>query len=90
MLPNGEPLFGEVAEWFKAQSWKDCIRETVSRVRISPSPPFKSPLNAGFFILRYIQKTGLNPVFNFKRFVLNKHQRLPRVYMPKKRIKQTG
>ena len=43
--------FGEVAERFKAQSWKDCIRETVSRVRISPSPPvllLKSPTSLLF------------------------------------------
>ena len=30
---------GEVAEWLKALAWKACIRETVSRVRIPPSPP---------------------------------------------------
>ena len=31
--------FGEVAEWLKALAWKACIRETVSWVRIPPSPP---------------------------------------------------
>ena len=42
--------FGEVAERFKAQSWKDCIRETVSRVRISPSPfEFKKHPKGCFF-----------------------------------------
>ena len=30
---------GEVAEWLKAHAWKACIRETVSWVRIPPSPP---------------------------------------------------
>src|SRR5580704_11641349 len=30
---------GEVAEWLKALAWKACIRETVSWVRIPPSPP---------------------------------------------------
>ena len=35
------PFFrsGEVAEWLKAHAWKACIRETVSWVRIPPSPP---------------------------------------------------
>ena len=33
---------GEVAEWLKAHAWKACGRESVSRVRISPSPPFIS------------------------------------------------
>jgi hypothetical protein len=28
-----------VSEWFKEHAWNACIRETVSRVRISPSPP---------------------------------------------------
>ena len=32
-------LLGEVAEWLKAHAWKACIRETVSWVRIPPSPP---------------------------------------------------
>ena len=31
---------GGVAEWLKAHAWKVCIRETVSRVRIPPPPPF--------------------------------------------------
>ena len=30
---------GDVSEWLKEHAWKVCIRETVSRVRISPSPP---------------------------------------------------
>lgn len=30
---------GEVSEWLKEHAWKVCIQETVSRVRISPSPP---------------------------------------------------
>src|SRR5687768_5343455 len=32
-------LYGDVSEWLKEHAWKVCIRETVSRVRISPSPP---------------------------------------------------
>jgi hypothetical protein len=32
-------LYGEVREWFNRQSWKDCVRETVPRVRIPSSPP---------------------------------------------------
>ena len=31
---------GEVSEWLKEHAWKACIRETVSRVRIPPSPFF--------------------------------------------------
>ncbi len=34
---------GEVAEWFKTHAWKACIEETLSRVRIPPSPPLKKP-----------------------------------------------
>ncbi len=30
---------GEVSEWFKEHAWKACVRETVPRVRIPPSPP---------------------------------------------------
>src|SRR5262245_56448376 len=30
---------GEVAEWLKAHAWNACIRESVSWVRIPPSPP---------------------------------------------------
>ena len=29
---------GEVSEWLKEHAWKVCIWETVSRVRIPPSP----------------------------------------------------
>ncbi len=32
------PLLGEVSEWLKEHAWKVCIPETVSRVRIPPSP----------------------------------------------------
>ena len=31
---------GGVAEWLKAHAWKVCMRETVSRVRIPPPPPY--------------------------------------------------
>ncbi len=36
---------GEVSERLKEHAWKVCIRETVSRVRIPPSPPdpYKAP-----------------------------------------------
>ena len=30
---------GEVSEWLKEHAWKACVRETVPRVRIPPSPP---------------------------------------------------
>ena len=29
---------GRVAEWFKAQAWKACVRESVPWVRIPPRP----------------------------------------------------
>jgi hypothetical protein len=32
-------LRGEVSEWLKEQRWKRCVRVTVPRVRIPPSPP---------------------------------------------------
>ena len=32
---------GEMAEWLKAHAWKACIGETLSRVRIPVSPPFR-------------------------------------------------
>ena len=38
-----ENISGQVAEWLKAHAWKVCIRETVSRVRIPPCPPFLFP-----------------------------------------------
>src|SRR3954466_6938899 len=31
---------GEVAEWLKAHAWKACLGETLTRVRIPPSPPY--------------------------------------------------
>jgi hypothetical protein len=33
---------GEVAEWLKAHAWKACLGETLTRVRIPPSPPYLS------------------------------------------------
>ncbi len=41
--------FGEVSEWLKEHAWKACVRVTVPRVRIPPSPPerqrsFSTPL----------------------------------------------
>ncbi len=34
--------YGEVSEWLKEHAWKVCIRESVSRVRIPPSPPYST------------------------------------------------
>ena len=28
-----------MSEWLKEHAWKACVRETVPRVRIPPSPP---------------------------------------------------
>ena len=33
---------GEMAEWFKAQHWKCCLEETLTRVRIPLSPNIKT------------------------------------------------
>ena len=32
---------GEVAERLKAHAWKACLGETLTRVRIPPSPPLE-------------------------------------------------
>ncbi len=43
--------FGELAEWLKAHAWKACKGLSLSRVRISRSPPYKKPLiYQGFFV----------------------------------------
>ena len=38
---RAKSAIGEVAEWLKAHAWKVCRRDTVSRVRIPPSPPIR-------------------------------------------------
>jgi hypothetical protein len=38
LLPKTFGDTGEVPERSNGQSWKDCVRETVPRVRIPPSP----------------------------------------------------
>src|SRR5215472_1074653 len=48
---------GEVAEWLKAHAWKACIRETVSWVRIPPSPPVKLKLFGIFSIISILPIT---------------------------------
>ena len=40
------PSVGQVAEWFKAQAWKACVRESVPWVRIPPCPLSRSELGA--------------------------------------------
>jgi hypothetical protein len=42
---------GRVAERLKAHAWKVCIRESVSRVRIPPLPPYviENPVFLNFF-----------------------------------------
>ena len=39
MLCYGCQAAGEVSEWLKEHAWKACVRVTVPRVRIPPSPP---------------------------------------------------
>ena len=39
-----EPIYGEVSEWLKVQPWKGCVRFTVPRVRIPPSPIVENDL----------------------------------------------
>ena len=65
--PGGD---GEVAEWLKAHAWKACLRETVTRVRIPPSPPH-SPLpaypvlkDANGFSLAYIYQREGPGIYN--------------------------
>ncbi len=43
---------GEVSEWLKEHAWKVCIVETLSRVRIPPSPPNKTKPRKGHFYFR--------------------------------------
>lgn len=40
---------GEMTERLKVHAWKACVRETVPRVRIPLSPPFKTHRNKRFF-----------------------------------------
>ena len=44
-------VFGEVAEWFKATVLKTVIGESLSRVRISPSPPIKNTDLVSVFLI---------------------------------------
>ena len=46
---------GGVAERLKAHAWKVCMRETVSRVRIPPPPPFTVEL------VDYYVRNGILP-----------------------------
>jgi hypothetical protein len=59
---SGAP-HGEVAEWLKATVSKTVIPETVSRVRISPSPNFitKRPAIWRAFLL-YVDLSGIEPL----------------------------
>ena len=52
---------GEVSEWLKELAWKASIREIVSRVRISPSPPdsILNPCIARVFLcLKFLVSTS--------------------------------
>src|SRR5262249_9167754 len=42
--------FGGMAEWLKAHTWKACIRETVSWVRIPLPPPVRPYHTVSFCI----------------------------------------
>ena len=46
-------LIGEVAEWLKEHAWKVCIVETLSRVRIPPSPLKSVILDSKALIILY-------------------------------------
>src|SRR3989338_4302011 len=59
-IVNRNPAYsGKVREWFKRQSWKDCVPEMVPRVRI---PPF--PLCAGerLCIRNSTESSNLSPL----------------------------
>ena len=54
---------GEVAEWLKAHAWNACRRETVSRVRIPPSPPEPLPI----LMLRLIYSESAQLILSFSQ-----------------------
>jgi hypothetical protein len=61
---------GEVSEWLKEHAWKVCIVETLSRVRIPPSPP--SVADATFVGLSplKLRKRHCPPAFYVGGFIL--------------------
>ncbi len=69
--------YGEVAEWLKALLSKSSMRETVSRVRIPPSPPRElGRFRSGFFVeesykLSIVKKAIIITLVSLK----NKHVR---------------
>ena len=51
-----------MAEWLKAHAWKACIGETLSRVRIPVSPPFK--INSlQLCLYQFCTKLACNPIY---------------------------
>ncbi len=47
-LAEALALLGEMAEWFKAQTWKVCVGATLPSVRIRLSPPWRvNPIGDG-------------------------------------------
>ncbi len=53
---NASKRSGEVSERLKEHAWKACIRETVSWVRIPPSPPddiHKAPFCGALLFLTF-------------------------------------
>ena len=60
-----------MSEWLKEHAWKVCIQETVSRVRISPSPPnlyLKAPFLRGFFVLAVFCSPICSPIWISRSF----------------------
>src|SRR6478609_3710239 len=66
-----------MSEWLKEHAWKACVRETVPRVRIPFSPPFRSPSaslngdskclqwrNEGFAFVSGIESLSLRQTIN--------------------------
>jgi hypothetical protein len=46
---------GEVSEWLKEHAWKVCIGETLSRVRIPPSPQTNQSPVRGIFVFTSVE-----------------------------------
>ena len=58
---SGFLLDGEVSEWLKEHAWKACVRETVPRVRIPPSPPPKEDVQTPKYCLARLSFQFLFP-----------------------------
>ena len=63
---------GEVAEWLIAHPWKGCIRASVSRVRIPPSPLELRESGEGATCLRTLHGDSKRRSICFLSFILER------------------